>query len=103
MTDRFLQMLGIAAKAGKVVSGSFSAEKAIKERKACLVIVSAEASENTKKHFSDMCAYRNIPIIFHARGAELGKSIGKKDRICAAVTDQGLSDKLISVLQEVAI
>ena len=51
MVDRVLSMLGIAAKSGKVVSGEFSTEKAVKTGKAYLVIVSEEASENTKKSF----------------------------------------------------
>ena len=44
-------MLGIAAKSGNVVSGEFSTEKAVKSYRAYLVIVSEEASENTRKKF----------------------------------------------------
>ena len=36
--DRVLSMLGIAAKAGKIASGEFSAETAVKSGKAYLVI-----------------------------------------------------------------
>ena len=60
--DRILSMLGLAAKAGKIVSGEFSTEKAIKSGKAFLVIVSEEASENTKKIFRDKCSFYEIPI-----------------------------------------
>ena len=37
MQDKALAMLGMATKAGKVVSGEFSVEKAVKEGKAWLV------------------------------------------------------------------
>ena len=49
--DKVLSMLGIAAKSGNVVSGEFSTEKAVKTGQAYLVIVSVEASDNTKKSF----------------------------------------------------
>ena len=44
-----LSLAGLAAKAGKVVSGEFATEKAVKTGKAFLVITARDASENTKK------------------------------------------------------
>ena len=38
----------MATKAGKLLSGEFSVEKAIKQRKVKLVIVAGDASDNTK-------------------------------------------------------
>ena len=49
--NRALSMLGIATKAGKTVTGEFSTEKAVKEGRACLVVVASDASNNTKKKF----------------------------------------------------
>ena len=46
--DRILNLIGLAMKAGKVVSGEFSVEKCIKSGKARLVIIATDASENTK-------------------------------------------------------
>ena len=63
--DRVLSMIGIAAKSGNVVSGEFSTEKAVKTGSAFLVIVSEEASENTKKHFTDMTSFYEVPIYFY--------------------------------------
>ena len=44
-------MLGLAAKAGKIVSGEFATEQAIKADKACLVVIAKDASDNTTKKF----------------------------------------------------
>ena len=84
-------LIGLAQKAGKVASGEFSAEKAIKEGKARLVIVSGEASDNTKKRFKNMCAYRNVPLYFYGSKTELGYAIGKGFRSSLALLDEGLS------------
>ena len=50
-----LSLLGLAAKAGRVVSGEFATEKAVKAGKARLVLVAGDASDNSRKKFSDMC------------------------------------------------
>ena len=64
--DKVLSMLGLSAKAGNVASGEFSTEKAVKEGKAHLVIVAGDASDNTKKHFRDMCSFYEVPFYAYA-------------------------------------
>ena len=93
--DKILSMTGIAAKAGKIVSGEFSTEKAIKQGKAYLVIAAADASGNTKKHFSDMCAYRQFPYYNYSDKETLGKCIGKQMRASLAVVDECLAKAII--------
>ena len=100
MANKVYAMLGIAEKAGKIASGEFSTEKAIKKKQACLVILASDASENTRKHFSDMCAYRNIPIYLYGNKEELGHAIGKGTRANLAVTDQGLADSIRERIRE---
>ncbi|HBG11872.1 MAG TPA: 50S ribosomal protein L7ae, partial [Clostridium sp.] len=69
MDDRqkILNLIGLATKAGKTVSGEFMTEKTVKTGKASLVIISEEASENTKKMFTNMCTYYKVPIYFLGR------------------------------------
>lgn len=94
MVDRVYSMLGIAEKAGHIASGEFSVEKAIKNKKACLVILASDASGNTRKHFSDMCAYRDIPFYIYGDKEKLGHAIGKQMRVSLAVTESGLADSI---------
>ena len=82
-------------KAGKLVSGEYLVEKAVKEMKACLVVIAEDASDNTKKHFSDMCRYRNIPIRFFGAKEEIGRTIGKAYRASIAVTDEGFAKSIL--------
>lgn len=84
-------MIGMAMKAGKVASGEFATEKAVKTGKAALVIVSEAASENTKKKFRNMCDYYEVPIRFLGQKEELGHAIGKEFRASLAVLDAGLA------------
>ena len=98
--DRVLSLLSLSAKGRNLVSGEFMAEKAIKEGTAKVVIVSEDASENTKKHFCDMCNYRKIPVFFYATKEELGKAIGREMRASLAVTDAGMAANIIGHLEE---
>ena len=95
---KLLNLIGLATKAGKTVSGEFSTEKAVKTGKAWLVIVSAEASENTKKQFANMCAYYKVPIYFFGGKEELGHAMGKEFRASLAVLDEGLSKAMVKQL-----
>ena len=84
-------MIGMAMKAGRVASGEFATEKAVKSGKAALVIVAEAASENTKKKFRNMCDYYEVPIRFLGQKEELGHAIGKEFRASLAVLDDGLA------------
>ncbi len=100
MTNRskIFGLLGLAAKAGKIQSGEFSTEKSVKSGRACLVIVSEEASENTKKMFRNMCTYYKVPYYEFGGKEELGHATGKKMRASLAVQDPGFSEALLKQL-----
>ena len=89
--DKVLSMLGIAAKSGNVVSCEFSTEKAVKSGQAYLVIVSSEASENTKKSFFNMTDFYHVPCYVYGGKEELGRCIGKEFRASLAVIDENLA------------
>ena len=93
--NHILSQIGLAMKAGKLVSGEFQVEKAVKEMKARLVVVAEDASDNTKKHFTDMCRYRNIPIRFLGKKEQIGRTIGKAFRASIAIMDQGFAESIL--------
>lgn len=96
--DQILSMLGLAEKAGKIKSGEFSTEKAVKSHRAFLVIVADDASFNTKKMFRNMCEFYHVPIYCYGDKETLGHCIGKQYRASLAVTDEGFSRSLESKL-----
>ncbi len=87
-------MLGLCMRAGKVKSGEFATLEAIRKGTAQLVIVSEDASDNTRKQFSDKCKYYKIPMVFFGDKESLGHAIGKDVRTSLAITDKGLSESL---------
>lgn len=100
-TDRkVLSLLGLAMKAGKVVSGEFQTESCVKEGTACLVIVAEDASDNTKKLFRDKTGFRSIPFKLYGTKATLGRALGKEYRASLAVTEQGFADAICKKIEE---
>ena len=101
MRDKILSFISLAQKAGKTACGQFLAEKAIKEGKAYAVIVTKDASDNTKKHIKDMCAYRDIPCFEYSDKENLGRTCGKEERSVTAICDTGFADNIKRLLAEV--
>ena len=95
---KVLSLLGLAARGRNLVSGEFSTENAVKDGSACLVIISEDASANTKKLFTDKY---EVPIYTLGTKEMLGKAIGKEMRASLAVTDPGLSDSIMKHLQTI--
>ena len=87
-------LIGLSMRQGAVESGSFLAEKSIKDGTAKLVIIAEDASDNTKKDFKDMCTYYHVPIAVFGTKDTLGHTIGKEFRVVMALTNPGLSEKI---------
>ena len=98
--NKVLSYIGLATKAGKLVSGEFMTEKAVKEGRATLVIVAQDASDNTKKMFTNMCSFYNVPIVFMQEKEILGHAMGKQFRASLAITDTGFADAIMKQLEK---
>ena len=98
--DKILSLAGLARRAGKAVSGEFSAEEALKKGKARLVILAEDASENTKKKFADRCAYRRTELISYGSKASLGQALGQEERAVLAITDEGFAAAVLKAFHD---
>ena len=83
--------LGLATKAGQTQSGEFCTERAVKTGQAFLVLVAQDASDNTKKMFTNMCTYYEVPCVIYGTKGELGHAMGKEMRASLAVTGEGFA------------
>ncbi len=94
MAERIYSFLGLATKAGKLISGEETCERMLKSGKICLVIVAEDASDNTKRKFKNMCDYRKVDIEYFGSKEMLGRFTGKKIRSVIAITDRGFAGHL---------
>lgn len=96
--QKILNLIGLATKAGKTASGEFMTEKSVKTGKASLVIVSEEASDNTRKMFTNMCTYYKVPVYFFASKRELGHAMGKEMRASLVIEDNGFAKAVVKLM-----
>lgn len=85
----FYSLLGLAMRAGKVVSGDELVQKAVRLQQAKLVVIAADASANTKKRLYDKCTHYDIRQLEYGTMRQLGHSVGKNERAALAVIDAG--------------
>lgn len=98
MTDKVYSFMGLAMKAGKLISGEEGCEKTIRGGKAALVVVAEDASENTAKKFNNACTYRKVPYFRFGQKQAMGKLLGKDVRSVITVTDTGFAQKLAELI-----
>ena len=98
--NKVLSLVGLATKAGKIASGEFSTEKSVKTGKGFLVLVAADASENTRKKFSNMCEFYEVPLYILSDKETLGHAMGKEFRASLAVQDWNFAEAIRKVLQD---
>ncbi|RXI97968.1 YlxQ family RNA-binding protein [Anaerobacillus alkaliphilus] len=95
---QWFSLLGLAARARKLVTGEELVIKSIRKKEVHLVIVADDASDLTKKKLQDKCQYYNVTLQFASDRGQLGAAIGKHERVVIGVTDEGFAQKLLSLL-----
>ncbi len=91
---RMLGMLGLCARAGKLITGEKACVQVARSGAACAMLLDGAASPNAVKAVSQACATHGVPLIRTAPGA-LGDAIGKPTRMAAAITDAGMAARVI--------
>lgn len=97
-SNQWMSLLGLANRARKITSGEELTIKEIRNGKAKLILLSADASVNTTKKVTDKCKSYQIPYRIVENRDTLGQAIGKDARVVVAVLDDGFAKKLKSLL-----
>ena len=100
MQNKVLSLLGIAMRGRNLVSGEFQTLEAVRNGSAMLVIIAEDASDNTRKLFTDKCSFYEVPVYRYGTKETLGRAIGKDYRSSLGVCEAGLARKIIEQLEE---
>ncbi|MBR1558850.1 MAG: ribosomal L7Ae/L30e/S12e/Gadd45 family protein [Clostridia bacterium] len=98
MNQRAMNMLGLCARAGKLVTGEKAVVQAIRSGSCHLALLDGAVAQNGEKAVTDACASHGVPLIKTGADA-LGAAIGRPGRMAAAVTDQGMAKRIIELSQ----
>ncbi|MBN2795885.1 MAG: ribosomal L7Ae/L30e/S12e/Gadd45 family protein [Clostridia bacterium] len=99
MQNKLLTMLGFAQKSGNLVSGENTVELYLPKRKISLVIITTDASENTRERFVSMAERYQVPYIIWGDREILSHAIGKYNRAVYGVTNKKFSREIFRIYE----
>ncbi len=98
--DKAYSIISLANKAGKLITGEDAVRNSIRNGRIKLVIISEDASENTRKRIENTADFYNTQLIVWGMKEEFGNSIGKSARSVLGIIDEnfskGIKEKLIN-------
>ncbi|MGX4669270.1 YlxQ family RNA-binding protein [Cerasibacillus sp. JNUCC 74] len=100
MKNNYLNILGLAFRAGKCTLGEEAIIKDIRTNRAKLILLASDIGPQTKKKLTDKCKTYEIPYAIVDDRETLSKAIGKTQRVAIAILDEGFAVKLRSLLGE---
>lgn len=92
-------VLGMAQKAGKLVSGDFAVKTALKTGKVKMLVIAEDAAENTKKELKHLAETVKVEVVEILTAETMGTAIGKERRVCGAFLDDNFTKMLRNALQ----
>ena len=98
--DNIHGLLGLARRAGALISGNETVMNHIRSKRASLVIIADDASKNTKKTIINKCGYYDVPLIERYTADELNKAVGKSGYKVFAVIDRSFAKTIIDRIEQ---
>ena len=98
--ERLKGYLGLATKAGKLVTGYNTCLELLPKGKLKLVILAEDVGENTKKKIEQKCITYDIPFRLGIGAEEMSKACGKIDKGVFGITDKGFAKGIIGLLDQ---
>jgi len=87
-------LLGLAARAGKIICGTDAVKEAILKKKVYIVILAEDSSLNTREKFLKLSEENKIAVFIYGKIDENSKAIGKKNKAVIALKDKNFSEAI---------
>ena len=97
--QKALNMIGLAQRASKLISGDERVEKAIKNGQAKLIICADDVSEKTLARYQHYSESYHVQMVMPFDSLTMSHALGKKRSICC-LTDHGMIKKFLSYFAE---
>ncbi|EHI69079.1 YlxQ-related RNA-binding protein [Streptococcus ictaluri] len=96
--QRLSNLIGLAQRAGKVISGEELVVKAIQNQQVKLVFLANDAGPNVTKKVTDKSHYYNVEVSTVFSALELSAALGKPRKV-VAIADAGFSKKMRTLME----
>lgn len=95
-----LRLLGLAARAGRVLPGTERVREAVRGGEARFVLIAGDISANTREKLLPLLESRGTPHMIGYDRDRLGAAVGRAPLSAVAVTDASLAARLRELLTE---
>lgn len=96
--QKILNLLGMAQKSGKLISGDFASETHLRKTTAPLLFIASDGGNDNKKKYTFLAERQHIEHVDLFTKEELGAAIGKGQRVIVIVNDHGFAKALRKLL-----
>ncbi len=98
--DPALSLLGLAARARAVLWGTERVRDGVRAGEVLLVIVAADASENSLDKLVPLLEKRGVPHVVRFNRSQLGDAVGKAPLSAVGLTDASFAARLKDLTRE---
>ncbi len=94
MDNKLKTLLSFCKRSGNLLSGDVQVTNALSKKKAKLVIVVSDASDNTIKNFNDKCKFYNVDFLNFGEREEINNSVGMINKTVFCITDENFAIRI---------
>ena len=98
VNNKVYGLIGLSAKAGKIVIGTEACLESIIKRKIKLIIVACDSAERTIRNFEEKCKENNIKFYKFGTKENLSNCIGKENKTVIGIKDKNLAGAIEKIL-----
>lgn len=98
MVNKVYGLLGLCAKAGKVVSGMDAVCDDLKRNKLKLIIIAEDASDKTFENVQFLAGKKRVSVIKIGTIATNSQAIGKENRAIIGIKDKNISEGIKKII-----
>ena len=99
---RLQELLGVAKKAGQVVSGFEKAEEALRKGPVACLLEATDAASDGREKLSRLCAAGNIPVLRILTADQTAQALGSGMGVHIVLKSGGVSDLIVAEAQRFA-
>ncbi|MGQ9557329.1 MAG: L7Ae/L30e/S12e/Gadd45 family ribosomal protein [Desulfurispora sp.] len=95
MSSNLHGLLGLARRAGQLVSGDACVRQALERKQVRLLVLATDAAPRTKKIYRQLASKAQVPLLELAVREELGALLGMTPRAVVAIKSDSLAGRLL--------
>ena len=100
MSDKVLNLLGLACRAGKAVCGDGAAQKTLKRRRVPLLFLASDGGSDNVEKYRRLVERKGITVVDTYTKDELGSADGKAQTDIMLIDDKGFAGAIEKVKRD---